>query len=372
MKARTPVAVVSFILLAALAAPLNAQNVNLDVDEFAQLVRNYNLVTFGNANLGMINNDTEGPMAIGGNLSLNGATLVQFSQFAPSSDPTLYVNGSLSIANGMTAKLNNGYASIPNMAASGWNSTLKNYTTPTGGVLNTTNAIGGNANSANNPVTNPTPASWSFSSIQSTAVAASADLASSAQTSTASIGVSNNNLVFNAGTSTGVVVFNLNAANFNSSGNAYNGTSFSGVTFESNGVANTIASNTEFVVNVTNASGKTIFGTGNGVNFNPPLGAGASQLLWNIVNNGSSDITTTLGNGGQFYGSVLAPKVALSNASNAPLSGQILTDSITYSNAQLNYTGFVAIPEPPSWACCLGAAALGAAFLRNRKLLLRS
>jgi choice-of-anchor A domain-containing protein len=343
----------------ALVPAASAQTAGLDVLQFSQLVRNYNLVSIGDANLTFINNDTNGPLAVGGDLSIGNTPLVNFAQFASSPDPTVYVAGQLKITSGSTAMLNNGYASLPGMSGTGsWDSVQKRYTTPAGnggGILSTINAAGGNVNSTHDPRSNPAPASWSFPSIKSTAVNISNNLAALAANGTLS--VSNNNLNFNAGANTGIVIFSLNANLLN--GNQYNGQSFSNININ-------IPTNTEFVVNVTNAAGKTIFGTGNGVNFNQPGGAaGASQLLWNIVNGGVGDITTTLGNGGQFYGSVLAPMVALANAQNSPINGQILTDSITYSDAELHYTGFVAIPEPSAYAMLLGLGALGAALRRR-------
>ncbi len=346
-----------------MAGTARAQTAGLDVGQFAQLVRNYNLVTFGDANLTMDSQDTQGPLAIGGNLTVGGAVpFVNFSQFSSSADPTLYVNGTLAVSNGVTAMLNNGYASLTGAANTGsWDGTQKRYTTSAGGILSTANAVGGNAKSALDPRTNPAPSSWNFASMKSTATSISNNLAGLAANGT--IGVSGQNLVFNAGSNTGVVVFNLDAALLTGNGSIYNGQSFSGISFGSN---NSIPTNTEFVINLKNAAGKTIFGTGNGVNFNPPGGAGASQLLWNIVNTGGTDITTTLGNGGQFFGSVLAPMVTLANATNAPLNGQILADSITYSNAELHYTGFVAIPEPAGWAAILGATAFGLVARKRR------
>jgi len=335
-----------------------AQTAGLDVVQFSQLIRDYNLGTFGDANLTMIQNDTEGPLAVGGNLNIGGVPLVNLQHFSASSDPTLYVKGTLSVASGSTANLNDGYASLPGMANAGnWDGIQKRYTTPAGGILSTANAAGGNVNSTLDPRTNPAPVSWNFATMKSSAVSISNNLAG--LPANGAIAVNGQNLTFNAGTNTGVVIFNLNANLLN--GNLYNNQTFSNISMN-------IPVNTEFVVNVLNAGGKTLFGTGNGVNFNLPGGAaGVSQLLWNIVNAGPSDITTTLGNGGQFYGSVLAPMVTLANAATSPLNGQILADSVTYTNAELHYTKFVAIPEPADWTVVMGVALLGMLAVRRHK-----
>ena len=358
MNIRALASAVGIVLCASLSSSVRAQVADTDVAQFAQLVRNYNLVTFGDANLTFINNDTQGPLAVGGDLSVGGVPLVNFGQFANSSDPTLYVQGKLSVTNNTTAMLNNGYASLPGMAGQGsWDSTQKRYTTPSGGgILSTINAQT-NPKALFDPRSNPVPASWNFATMKTNAVSISNSLAGLAATGT--ISVSNNALNFDAGSLTGVVVFDLDASKLN--GSLYDGQSFSRLDLN-------ISSGTEYVVNITNASGKTIFG--NGINFNAPGGtAGASQLLWNVVNTGATDISVTLGNGGQFYGSVLAPTVALANATNATLNGQIIADSITYSNAELHYTGFVAIPEPATAAFFLGLVVIGFTVLIRRKFV---
>ncbi len=75
----------------------------------------------------------------------------------------------------------------------------------------------------------------------------------------------------------------------------------------------------------------------------------------------------SLGNGGQFYGSVLAPHINLSNANNTSINGQIVAASLSYSNAELHDTAFtpvgVLVPEPSTYAlwgaglCALGFSA---------------
>jgi len=358
MNIRARASTLGIVLCVCNSSSLCAQVADTDVTQFAKLVRNYNLVAFGNADLTFINNDTQGPLAVGGNLTVGGVPLVNFGQFATSSDPTLYVQGQLSVTNNTTAQLNNGYSSLPGMVGQGsWDSTQKRYTTPSGGgILSTINAQT-NPKALLDPRSNPTPVSWDFAAMKTNAVSISNSLAGLATTGT--ISVSNNALAFDAGSLTGVVVFTLDASKLN--GSVYNGQSFSRLDLN-------IPSGTEYVVNITHASDKTIFG--NGINFNAPGGmAGASQLLWNIVNTGATDISVTLGNGGQFYGSVLAPSVALANASNATLNGQIVADSITYSNAELHYTGFVAIPEPATAAVILGLGVTAFAVLKRRNLV---
>ena len=102
--------------------------VNQAVHDFDTLVRNYNLVSLGNASFGSGYGDTEGPIAVGGNLSLNGGSIGnQPGYYGPTSDPTLYVNGSLTL-NGFTT-VNTGYASTPNVGGGfSWDGTQRRLT----------------------------------------------------------------------------------------------------------------------------------------------------------------------------------------------------------------------------------------------------
>lgn len=329
---------------ALLLAPTSyALSVEDAVSLFDHGVRNYNVITSGNADLRQLNNDTEGPLAVGGNLIVGGVPLVNLGQFTSSSDPTLYVAGTFSVYNNGLVQLNNGYAALPGMAGSGtYHGDVKQYQLPGGaGALH----VNSNTSfSSSDPRTNPAPAGWNFSSLFDDFRSASTSLAQAS--ATGNITANNNQLKFN-GQAAGVTVFNLDVSLL--AGNTYNGTAFSSIDM-------TIGEDAIFVVNLLNAANRTLFGNG-GVNFNLSNDM-AGRLLWNIVGN---DIDVSLGNGGQFYGSVLAPDVNLSNAFNASIKGQIVAETLTYNNAEIHFAGFnppVAVPEASSYAFMGGSATL--------------
>lgn len=317
-------------------------------------VRNYNVITSGNANLQFLNNDTEGPLAVGGNLVIGGVPLVNLGEFNASSDPTLYVGGTFSVYNNGLVQLNNGYAALPGMAGNGtFHSDVKRYELPGGaGALR----INSNTSfSSTDPRTNPIPLGWNFSSLFDDFHAASASLAHA--NATGNITANNNQLKFN-GQATGVTIFNLDLSLL--AGNTFDGAVFSSIDMN-------IGTDAIFVVNLLNAAGRTLFGNG-GVNFNLSNDM-AGRLLWNIV---GTDIDVSLGNGGQFYGSILAPDVNLSNAFNAPIKGQIVAETLTYTNAEIHFAGFsppVAVPEASTSLFLCGSGVLVGlmVFRRHRK-----
>lgn len=332
-----------------------AQTYVAEVYSFDSLVRNYDAVVFNNASLTSYG-DTWAGLAVGGNLSLSGGAIAIHSDlYTASSDPTLYVNGQLTL-NGDT-QLNSGYASTPNLTGT-WTFSNDNQRRLTGsnGSLTSANSSAAQANTS--PLANPTPANWNWSSLQSQATSISNSLSLLSASGNVAVNTGNQTLVFSSTdtTTAGTVVFNLNAALLGSG--TYNGQNFSSVQFN-------LGANQNAVVNVLNASGTTLFG--NGVNFNDP--GMADRLLWNITGSGS----VSLGNGGQFYGSVLAPLMSVSNA-NTAVNGQIVASSLTYSNAELHYTGFsptaVLVPEPGTfaiWAVIACAGAFGWQRWRGRR-----
>jgi choice-of-anchor A domain-containing protein len=330
------------------------------VVDFDALVRNYNLVTFGNASFGGGYGDTHGPLAVQGNLSLSGGSIAaQPGTFGVSSDPTLYVGGSLTLTGG-TTYLSSGYASLNSGLSGSWDGTQRQLTTG-GGILSSINS--GAALAAADPRTNPAPSGWNWASLQSQAAQISSTLA--AATATGSVQINGQTLSFVAPqNATGVVVFNFDASLL--SGNSYNGQMFTNVSFN-------VPTNDLFVVNVTNiTSGQTLLGTSGGINFNQ--GSGYERLLWNILPSAGPTTSVSLGNGGQFFGSVLAPLVDLGNTNNTAVNGQIVSASYTHSGAELHYTGFdasgitfSAVPEPSTYAlAALGLCVVGAIWHRRR------
>lgn len=347
--------ILPLVIVAASGTALHAQSVAQALVDFARDVRNYNIITAHDANLQFINNDVEGPLAIGGNLTVGGVPLVNLKQFNTSPDPTLYVQGTFTQTGGGQVQLNNGYASLPGMVGQGtypYQGDSRRYQAP-----GTTGWLQVNSNvtySASDPRTNPAPAGWNFSALYSSFQSISATLSSA--TASGTIAAANNQLTF-SGASSGITVFNLDTNLL--SGNLYNGVAFSSINMN-------IGANAIYVINLLNADGKTVFGA-NGINFNLPT-AMAQHLLWNV----SGSVAVSLGNGGQFYGSVLAPDATVSNALNTPIDGQIVAGALNYTNAEVHDLTFdssaalTAIPEPATFATILGAAAFLGGWMRRR------
>lgn len=317
------------------------------VKQFDQLMRNYNAVVLNDASFN--NSNIEGAVAVGGNLSITNGSVAYLTQYYPNGgEPTLYVNGQLTVSG--DTKVQSGYASTPHASGSFYqNANQRHFTTTSGGgMLNMDNSP--DPRTYTSPVSNPTPANWNWATIGSQATSLSSQLAAAAATGIIGVGA-NQTLTFSSPNATaGVVVFNLNAALLN--GNTYGGQIFSNFGFA-------IGANQTFVVNVINASGKTLF---SGANFNPNnfTGVGgAGQLLWNITGSGN----VTIASGGEFYGSIVAPQATLVDNGNVRFNGQVLASGMSYSGAQLHYTNFspagtvssVLVPEPSTYACWMAA-----------------
>jgi choice-of-anchor A domain-containing protein len=295
------------------------------VNNFDALVRNYNLVSFGNASFN--GHDTEGGLAVKGNLTLSSVPVA--AHHSAGADPTLFVSGKLTLQN--DSHLNNGYASI-NPAKNGHLTVTGNQVKSSGGKLLL------NANTSN-PLTNAGPANWNWATIESQAISLSATLKNAAQTGTIAVNMANQTLTFaSTTTAAGVVVFQLDASKLGQS--SYNGIN------NVNNIAFNLAANQTAVVNVINANNKTIF---SGYNFNDNGHVG-DQLLWNF--NGSG--TVTIGSqGNAFFGSILAPQMTINNSNNR-LDGQLIVKNLNYSGAELHFEEFapigVLVPEPSTYA----------------------
>ncbi len=314
-------------LAAALLAPASAawaQTTAHAVNIFDSLVRDYNLVAFGNASFS--GHSIEGSLAVRGNLTLSSTPVA--SHHGAGADPTLFVSGKLTLQN--DSHLQRGYASV--------NSSKNSHLTVSGNqVTSSSGKLILNADTSN-PKTNPGPANWNWATIQSQAISISQTLKNAAQTGTIAVNQGNQTLTFTSSSSQpGVVVFQLDASKLGQS--SYNGIN------NVNNVAFNLAANQTAVVNVINADGRTLF---SGYNFNDNGNVGG-HLLWNFNGTGS----VTIGNNGDFFGSILAPEMTLNNRNNR-LDGQLIVKDINYSGAQLHFEEFapigVLVPEPATYA----------------------
>ncbi len=346
-------------------AQVAVQNAVYTVD---QAIRNYGLITFGDATFSNYG-DTWGPLAVGGNLTLSGSGAIaqKSSLFGNTTDPTLYVAGQLNLTSGWT-HLENGYVALPGLDDSwSWDAGQKRLTQGAG-ILSTSNSS--DAQAKQDPRKNAAPANWDFATLQSELAAASSQLAQA--TATGLIQLQGQTLTFNTnGQTSGIVVFNLDMNLFNGSLYDANGNgSWNQNQERVSQVVINVPAEMNFVINVLNADGETIF---DGINFNQ--GQNNDQILWNITPelNGGLASSVTLGGQSRFYGSILAPLVDLSNSANVATEGQVVASTYSHSNAELHYAqfdsyaSFTPVPEPRTWALAGIAAAALAVFLRRRR-----
>jgi choice-of-anchor A domain-containing protein len=341
------------VLMAGMVAAARGQTsvIDGDVNAFATYARNYNLVTLGNATLGG-SSDTQGGIAVGGNLAINGAWTIA-STYSDSPDPSLFLNGQLSLTSSTTYE-NNGYMSAKNLTG-GWSFASKDLSEVVGGNTYNVYMNSSDPKASIDPRSNAGPTGWNWTTESSEFATISTSLSTQAQTTGASITVDSQNLDFTSTATSGVVVFDLDASKL--SGNTYNGSSFGNIQIN-------VPTGVDYVINVLHlADGQTLFGSG--ANFNS--GTNDDQLLWNFVGTGSSNIGVTISDGGNFYGSILAPKVNLTD--NTTIAGQVVAGSFTDNGVELHDLDFtsVVVPEAPTFA--LWAVGLcGAAVLAGRRL----
>lgn len=312
----------------AIAGAARAASANDAAAAFEQLAGHHNLISLGDARL--INyGDTEGGLAIGGNLIISGGVIAAHPEKTgqPGSFATLYAKGAVT-ANGLVM-LQSGHAALPGIGSGNqWNAGAQILRHGNTQILSQVNSP--DPQKTVDPRAPALDPAWDFAALGTQFRALSSAFA--AAPATGAVSVIGQNLTFSADPAIthGAIVFNLDASLL--IGNRYNGALISNIVID-------VPASTLFVINVLNASGRTLFG--GGVNFN--YDDSYSQLLWNFTGapGGTPDTqTVTLGNGGQFYGSVLAPDFLVKNGLNTALNGQIVAGKFDYSGAELHFTGF--------------------------------
>jgi len=359
MRVTSPVKLLSLLLAVAAMSlgSLRAQSVASALYNFETEVRNYNLVALSSTATTTFSSygDTEGGIAVNGNLSISGGSIDD--QVSTTPNPSLFVSGTLTL-NGNT-QLNAAYASV----SSSNNSALYTWC-PSTDTLTANNNSGSlnitNSGSTTDPIGAAAPTNWNWSTETSDLTADSTALANATANGTTvvagTISVNSQNLTFTPDTTPATdstVIFTLNAADL--SGNSYNGSSFSNISIS-------VPNDVNYVIDVVNASGTTLF---SGANFNS--GTNDDQVLWNIEGTG----TVALGSG-SFYGAVLAPTATVTNNANTIVTGQIAAANFSDTNTELHYANFdavmVVIPEPMTFALW-GVGLCALAIVARRKLV---
>jgi choice-of-anchor A domain-containing protein len=192
------------------AGVAHATSVVSDLNTFSADVRNYNLVTLGNATLNG-SSDTQGGIAIGGNLAINGAWTIASNE---GDDPNaaLYINSTGTLTLSGTTTLNNGFASIASATTGNgwtWNSPNGKDLSGHGGTLAMNSA---DAKASIDPDLNAAPTGWSWSTESSSLTSISSDLAGASVGSNTITVDGGGNLDLNTTQTSGIVVFDLDAS----------------------------------------------------------------------------------------------------------------------------------------------------------------
>ncbi|CAM2973720.1 collagen-binding domain-containing protein [Rariglobus hedericola] len=350
-----------------LGAPVQA-GLEQQIATFDQLTSGYGVMTMGNATVGGNYGDTQGGIAVGGNLTISGGDSQWAEHSSAGSKPTFYVAGQLNLTGNQEIRIKNGYAYLPN-ATGTWNAADKRLTLSSGGKVYT----GGSSDplAGTDPRSTSGGAPWNWAALNSSLVNVSNALA--AASSTGTIGVSGQNMTFNTnGQTSGVAVFTLDGSKFQGTIYDANG---DGVFDQNNerisNFAVNIPADMVYVINVVNFGGKTLL---DGINTNTDTDSN-SRLLWNIIPSNGNTGTVTLGkDGSTFNGSVLAPLVDVKNNNGTATNGQIIAGSYTHNGGELHYTefsapvSFSAVPEPGTWGLFgIAGCAVMMAMRRNRR-----
>ena len=325
------------------AGALHASSVVGDMEAFSADARNYNLVALGNVSL-TGSSDINGAIAVNGSLTVGtGAWTFASQNGTGTSDPSLYVNGALSM--GGLSQLQTGTMTARNASGYSWDSSNR--------VLYSGSESDGvhmePTGDTSSPLTNAAPSNWNWTTESTSFKSISSDLAADAPTGTATVD-GGGNLDLSTSQTSGVAVFDIDASQFGAGGTYAN----------LKNISITVPTGMEYVINVLNLSNNQDFLSG--INFNS--GTNDDEVLWNF----SQTTNVTIQLGGNFYGSILAPNVNITD--NTTIDGTVVSDNFTDNGVELHDDdSFVSIvvPEPRTFA--LWAVALcGGMILVGRRL----
>lgn len=308
----------------------SAAHASTYLDTLANVAGTYNAYTSGA--FSSWNSDTEGKIAAGGSVSLQNYSVALKNQ----GGNALVSGGAVSFTNGTV------YGNAISAGAASYSGA---------NVTGTVSAGGGVAGSSAPYLTKTsyTNLPFDFTSTSADLAAASAYLGSAAAESQGvkgTVALNYSTLTFTSGATSGLVFFDVTAAQLANINLSFNVSSLATV-----------------IVNVTGQSGGTIGAAG----FD---GVTAGKTLFNFEDATALSLAS-------FNGSILATNAAIT-ANNGRIDGSVMARSYS-GTTQLNAYAFTgglptaggptaAIPEPASWAMMiLGVGAVGAALRRRRR-----